>query len=96
MIEYLHDAIRAVAGQEIAVSAVITDDLDIPVTENCSLYLYDDNKELFVATGIYFEADGSWTFNIPANATAGLKGRYWYTIQHNGNNLCFKKPIYLS
>lgn len=95
MIEYLHDAIRAVAGQEIAVNATITDDLDMPVTTDCKLILHDDDTELFVATGIYLEEDTSWTFNIPANVTTGLSGRYWYDIQHEGNNLCFKKPIYL-
>lgn len=95
MIEYLHDAIRAVAGQEIAVSATITDDLDLPVAEDCQLVLHDDNADLYVAVGVYFEEDGTWNFNIPAEVTKGLHGRYWYCIQHDGNNLCFKKPIYL-
>ena len=95
MIEYLYDAIRAVAGQDIAISAAITDDDGAPITENCNLVLHFNNHEMYVAPGIYLPTEELWTFNIPAEATAGRNGRYEYCLQHDGLNLCFKEPIYL-
>ena len=96
MIEYLYDAIRAVAGQEIAIAAVITDDLDIPVTEGCKFMMHDDTGAVICeVNGIYIEEDEQWTFNIPASATLGMTGRYWYCIQCDGVNMCFKQPLYL-
>ena len=95
MIEYLYDAIRAVAGQDIAISAAITDDDGAPITENCNLVLHFGNDMMYVAPGIYMPEVEQWTFNVPAEATAGRNGRYEYCIQHDGLNLCFKEPIYL-
>lgn len=96
MIEYLYDAIRAVAGQEIAVAAVIADDLNIPVTEGCKFVLHDETGAvLHEVDGIYIPEDEQWTFNIPASVTTGLHGRYWYSIMHEGVNMCFKQPLYL-
>lgn len=95
MIEYLYNAIRAVAGQDIAISAAITDDDGEPITENCNLVLHFDNDFMYVAPGIYLPDAEQWTFNVPGAATAGKLGRYQYCIQHNGINLCFKEPIYL-
>lgn len=95
MIEYLYDAIRAVAGQDIAIAANITDDDGKPITENCSLVLHFDNDLMYVATGSYIPEEELWTFNVPAEITAGKQGRYQYCIQHDGLNLCFKEPIYL-
>ena len=95
MIEYLYDAIRAVAGQDIAVDAAITDDDGAPLTENCNLVLHFDKDLMYVASGTYDEDAELWTFTIPAEATKGRSGRYEYCIQHNGLNLCFKEPIYL-
>ena len=96
MIEYLYDAIRAAAGNDLVISADITDEFDQPVTENCVLWLHDTDRETMIAEikGNYSEEEG-WTFTIPAEITKGLKGRYWYCVRHEGTSLCFKQPIYL-
>lgn len=95
MIEYLYDAIRAVAGQEIVISAVITDANGVPVDEVCGFMLHDDKgADIGMVHGEYL-GEGMWQFTLPASLTLGLKGRHWYCIQHKGNNLCFKQPIYL-
>lgn len=97
MVEYLYDAIKAVAGQPITVSSVITDDEEHVITEGCCFILHDEYGEnmLLDVDGVYNPDFLLWEFTIPAEATVGLKGRYWYCIQHNSNNLCFKQPIYL-
>lgn len=94
MIEYLYDCIRANAGQEITVSAKLTNDDGSLITENCFLNLYDPDGEHFYSTpGTLIEE--LWIFSVPANITEGRKGRHWYCIGHNGSSLCFKEPIYL-
>lgn len=95
MTEYLYDAIAAVAGQDITVNAVITDDTGQAITTGCSMVLHDDNGELVEVKGTYVSEDEAWEFTIPADATTGLSGRYWYCMRHNKSNLCFKQPIYL-
>jgi len=96
MIEYFYDAIRAVAGQEIIISASITDEWDEVITEDCSLMLHDADKTMIGAVEGVFNPDiNEWLFTIPYDMTIGCKGRYWYCIQHEGNNLCFLNPIYL-
>lgn len=93
MIEYTLNAIRATAGEDICICAKIKDAYgdDIAV---CSFHLYDDETERFVATGV--EADGLWEFHIPADVTAGLQGRYWYSIcDDTHQSLNFREPIYL-
>lgn len=95
MIEYLYDAIRAVAGQDIAISAVITNDDNEPITENCNLVLHFKDGSMFVAPGLYMPEVEQWTFNVPASATTGRQGRHSYCIQHDGINLCFTEPFYL-
>lgn len=96
MIEYLYDAIRATAGQNIAVDAKITNDLGELLTESCSFMLHDNNKDMIInVDGEYLEEEGIWRFVVPAYATKGLKGRYWYCIQHIDQNVCFHQPIYL-
>ena len=96
MIEYLYDAIRAHAGNDLVISAEITDVLNEPIVEKCVLWLHDKDKETMIAEikGQYSEEEG-WTFTIPAELTEGLEGRYWYCIRHEGTSLCFKQPIYL-
>jgi hypothetical protein len=94
MVEYLYDAIKAVAGQEIGISARITDD-DGVVAENCRLVLHSDTSDIGSVEGLYLPEDELWAFVIPAEMTNGLKGRYWYCIQHEDINMCFKQPIYL-
>ena len=95
MIEYLYDAIRAVAGQDIDIGAMITDANEELITEDCCLVLYDENGELYKAQGVFQEFNGMWQFTIPASITLGLKGKYLYCIRHKDENLCFKQPIYL-
>ena len=93
MIEYLDTAIRATAGEDICICAEITDSENNPVTENCHIMLYDNLSLLATINGVF---DGElWSFDIPANTTAGLKGRYWYCICADMESLCFKQPLYL-
>lgn len=97
MIEYLYDAIKAVAGQEIVVNAFITDDEEQVITEGCYLAIHGlDGVEMITKVeGVYLPENLMWEFTVPAEATLGLGGRYWYCIQHNESNLCFKQPMYL-
>ena len=92
-IEYLWNCIRATAGQDICICAEITDDDGNAITDACGLMLHDDYDMLTKVNGSF---DGEqWSFEIPAEVTKGLKGRYWYCICRNDTNLCFKTPIYL-
>ena len=95
MVEYLYNTIMAVAGQDITIYALITDDDEQVITTGCSLVLYNDEEELTRVDGIYLPESLQWEFTIPANATSGRDGRYWYSVQHNNKSLCFKQPIYL-
>lgn len=97
MVEYLYNAIKAVAGQDMIITSIITDEEEELITEDCCFMLHDEDGEavITVVDGVYNPDYLIWEFTIPANATLGLKGRYWYCIQHNDNNLCFKQPIYL-
>lgn len=91
-IEYLYNAIRASAGEEVCVCAEAFDEEGAAITENCSLLIHDDTGTLWRGNGTY--ADDCWSFTIPAEVTENLKGRYWYCIRHNETRLCFKQPIY--
>lgn len=97
MVEYLYDAIKTVAGQEAVINAVITDDNEQDITQGCMFILHDvdGHKVKAMIGGSYLGENGMWEFRIPASVTTGLSGRYWYCIQHNESNLCFKQPIYL-
>ena len=94
MIEYLYDVIRATAGQEILVSAKLTNDDGSIITDNCNFHLFDDKGNmLYEAPGTV--ANGLWLFSVPAQITEGRKGKHWYCIGHGKASLCFKEPIYL-
>lgn len=93
MIEYLYNAIRATAGEDITITAEITDDSGECVADGCALMLWDDKELLTSVDGMLI--DDLWSFTIPADKTAGLVGRYWYCICHNHNKLQFKEPLYL-
>lgn len=97
MIEYLYNAIRALPGNDIVISAEVTNNADKLITEGCSLVFHDKDRDTMIAKidGVYDEESEEWTFTIPAELTKGLSGRYWYCIQHEGNSLCFREPIYL-
>ncbi len=93
MIEYLYDAIRATAGENIIIAAKITDENGENITSNCHVALYDDLMLLATVDGTF---DGNeWEFVIPADVTSDRAGRYWYRIYASDTSLCFKQPIYL-
>lgn len=94
MIEYLYNAIRATAGNDITIAAELTNTSGEAIAEGCHLMLFDPEKKLIATIdGVCNEAE--WSFTIPAELTKGLNGRYWYCICHYNTNLCFKQPIYL-
>ena len=93
MMEYLYDAIRVTAGQGFTVGAKITDDEGALITSGCDLTLYND-EEMLVRVDGYFDGT-AWNFTVPAEATKGLEGRFWYSISHNNSDICFKQPLYL-
>lgn len=96
MIEVLYDAIKAVAGQEIDVTVAITE-MNIDSNDTCAMVIHAPDGEAMIAQskGRYIEELDMWQFTFPASATAGLEGRYWYCVQCNGDNVCFKQPLYL-
>lgn len=94
MIEYIYDVIRASSGQPVGISARLTKEDGAPIETACELHLFDDDKMIASAPGIYL-GEGMWQFEIAAEATVGRTGRYWYCIGNDGHSLCFKKPLYL-
>lgn len=94
MIEYLYDAIRAMAGQEITVNAIVKDAYGTPITENCEMVLHIGD-EMIKSVSEYDEVQGMWAFTYPAEATQGLEGRFEYCVMYDGEAMCFKQPIYL-
>lgn len=93
-IEFLYDCIKAVSGEDINIGAQITDVDGNNITSGCSLIFIDkDFSTIAEYAGTY--ADGTWTFTIPAEATKGMEGRYWYRIKYNDESLSFAAPIYL-
>lgn len=94
MIEVLYDAIKAVAGQDIDLTVDITE-MDIDITTGCALMIQSDTEDIAMVEGRYNEELEMWQFTVPAEATKGLHGRYWYCVQQDNENLCFKKPLYL-
>lgn len=96
MIEYLHNAIRAVAGQEAEVQAFFANSDGTFISEGVAFMLHSpDGKMIAAVEGLFNTETGQWKFIVPADATKGLKGRYWYCFQHDGANLCFLQPFYL-
>lgn len=95
MIEYIDNIIKATAGEDICLLAKAIDAYGATL-EGCSFSLFDDkDNELFMVEGILNESN-IWEFYIPAKATEGLKGRFWYCVCDNDHiSLCFKCPIYL-
>lgn len=93
MIEYIYDVIRATAGEDITISAKITEEDGTPITAGCAFRLYDDEDMLARVEGTL--TGEVWSFTLPANKTDGLSGRYWYCFCKDNKTLCFKKPLYL-
>ena len=90
MIEYLNDAIRATAGSNIVITSRITEDDEM--IEGVQFVLHLDDVEVVVEPYIEGEV---MIFEIPAEITAGRKGRYWYCFRREDEMLCFKQPFYL-
>ena len=94
MVEYLYDAIKATAGRDINIIARVLDEFGNEVSENVLLTIYDkDSKEKLMEIAATDGGD-SWVFAIAADVTKNFKGRYWYSIRHNNEDLCFLQPIY--
>lgn len=94
MVEYLYDVVKTIAGEDISICAQITDATDNPITSGCSLVFLDkDFEQISEYDGTY--ADGVWVFSIPAIATKGLEGRYWYRIKYKNGSMSFAAPIYM-
>lgn len=92
MIEVYYDVIKAVAGQQIDVTV----DIEGEVEGGCQMVIHNAANDIVAATeGSYIEEVDMWHFTFPADATKGLEGRFWYCVQNDGQNLCFKQPMYL-
>lgn len=92
MIEYLYDCIRATAGQDAIVGAIVNGSDGEPLTAGCRLRLHNENGMIGEVEGLY---NGErWLFTIPAAMSAGLKGRYWYCIFFEDMMICHKELIY--
>jgi len=94
MIEYLYNCIRATAGQDVGISAIIESSSGAPITEGCHIMLLNKEQQLLATYDGSHIADGLWTFIIPAKETEGKAGRYWYKICTHQESLCFTQPIY--
>lgn len=94
MIEYIYNAIKATAGEDITIAASITDDNNQPITSGCNLLFIDKD---FVTIGEYkgTYVNDVWNFTIPAEVTKDMNGRYWYRIRLNDDSLSFSAPIYI-
>lgn len=94
-LEYLYDCVRAKAGEKISIDAKITNYGGDPVTEGCSLALYDMHGSTIAnVDGRYDGTEKLWQFTIPAASTAKLRGRYFYCVFNNAISMNFQTPIY--
>jgi hypothetical protein len=93
-LEYIYDAIRATAGEDTGISATILDDDGNPFETGCGLSLYDGDGERIGFIDGYYVGEGLWLFTIPAHMNYGLSGRYYYSINQDGEDMNFKTPIY--
>ena len=93
MVEYIFNAIKATAGEDITIAAEITDPDGEMLVAGCRLKLSTDDVEIAIVDG-YFSED-SWVFIVPAIFTERLKGRCWYTILYGDVSISHPEPIYL-
>ena len=91
--EYLYSALRATAGEDITINAIVTDEEGKAITEGCGLTILDEGSNVIAEVAGTFEND-SWLFAIPADATKGLTGRHYYRVTKGDASLCFPTPIY--
>ena len=95
MVEYLYNCIRATAGSNVEISAIIQDANGADITEGCHIMLFNKDCALLdTIDGAYIAEIGTWQFTLPAEITKGKVGRYWYRICSHSDSLCFKQPIY--
>jgi hypothetical protein len=93
MIEYIGEMIKATAGEDLCIIARVIDSFG-DTLETCHMSVYKGDERLFMVEGMLNE-DNQYEFYIPAEATAGLKGRYGYCVcDKDGISLCFKCFIY--
>ena len=95
MIEYIHNAIKATAGEDITVAAKIYNADGFEVSSGCALRLYDKDNESMIIRVSGTKYTDKWQFTIPADITKDLRGKYWYCFCKDGERLCFAQPIYL-
>lgn len=95
MIEYLYDAVRTSDGEDMTITAKITENDGTVITDGCALRIFDEGGALIEEVGgTYYTDAEKWEFKfeLPYNSA---RNRYFYTISHNGIDLAFKAPIYL-
>lgn len=92
MIEYLYNTIRATAGDDMQVTAVITDDHGNDITSDCKFAIFSVDDQLLVSTVGEYTSD-VWHFTIPTDELK--KGKYWYCIYHHDERLSFMQRLYL-
>lgn len=95
MIQYIDNMIKATSGEDICLMAKAIDAYGDTIAA-CSFNLFDcDDNHLFSVEGVLNE-EKIWEFYLPAKATTGLKGKYWYCVCDEDHvSLCFKCPMYL-
>ena len=94
MVEFLYNAIKCVAGEDINIAAEITDAMENPITSGCSIVFIDkDFSTIGEYDGVY--SDGAWTVTSPAQVTKGFEGRYQYRIKFKDESLSCAAPIYM-
>ena len=98
MVDYLYDVIKAVAGEELQIAAVITDENGADVSEGCVLVLafgqHAEPHAQFDGTFTASNKGGFWSFVVPAAATKGER-KLWYKVMKDGESLSFYRPLYL-
>jgi hypothetical protein len=72
MIEYLHSAIRATAGEDTTIEAIVRDSDGAILQGLFNLRLYDKGEFIGIYKGALQEDNGAYKFIIPAAITTGL------------------------
>jgi hypothetical protein len=95
LIEYIYDAIKATAGEDIPIIMEVRNPEGELVTEGCGISIHCTEDQVCRVDGVY-DADGQvWKFVIPGEATKGHTGRHYYCVCKADGTLNFKTPIYL-
>lgn len=94
MVEYLYNCIRATAGADETIAAVVSNNAGQPITAGIYLVLHYGDNEMLTIDGNYNAESELWEFPLTADFTKNLKGKCWYCFRHYSDQLCFKQPIY--